>query len=273
MRLITSLLFALASLAADLPHEARVMKVQELTHDTKLIRFKAGRDFTFKPGQFVLLQVPPAFVEEWNAKYKTSHQQVRRPYSFASSPKKLPVFDLIVKLVGPPPGKDVPPGIASTFLTSRVKPGDTLRFGAAIGSLFPGVDKGRPIVLVAGGTGVAPFVCLIEHWFETKAGNPIYLFFGVRSRRDLFLHQQFEKWARTKKGFHYIPALSNPAPEDQWTGETGFINVTLGKRLQDIRDPEVFVAGSPVMMRETVKVLQANGVPKERIHQDPIQVK
>jgi len=259
------------------PYGAKVVAIEDLTPDTKRIRFRLvdGEKFQFIPGQYVFLKVPEEYVKRWNERYKTTHDEVSRPYSFAGSPSRLPTFDLIIKLVGAPPGKDVPPGLASTYVHKQLKVGDMVHFSEPIGNLRLSEDSGRPIVIVAGGTGAAPFVSLLECRFESQLerNNEIYFFFGVRSRRDLFLHQRFLEWARTKKHFHYIPALSSPAREDDWQGNTGYIQTVVEKCTSPIEDAEAYLAGPPIMVREVVKVLNAKGITSERIHFDPIEVR
>src|SRR2546422_11142748 len=104
LALLTCLLIAFASqrsLHAELfEHKAKVVTIENLTHDTKLIRCRlaGAKGFQFAPGQYIFLKVPEDFVREWNERYKTSHTEVTRPYSFASSSSKLPLFDLIIKL-------------------------------------------------------------------------------------------------------------------------------------------------------------------------------
>jgi len=256
---------------------AQMVETEDLTHDTKRIRFRVAdaQGFQFTPGQYTFLKVPEDYVREWNQRYGTKHGEVSRPYSFASSSSRLPLFDLIVKLAGAPPGKDVPPGLASTYIHTRLKSGDEVRFSAPAGSLYLRRDEGRPIVIVAGGAGAAPFVSLLEYFFENDLdrNNDIFLFFGVRSKRDLFLDERFRDWARTRKRFRYIPALSGPAPEDDWKGETGFIQTTVEKHLSAPSDADAYLAGPPIMVREVVKVLNSKGVPKERIHFDEIAVR
>lgn len=262
--------------AEEFPYRAQVVAIEDLTHDTKRFRFRLqnAEGFRFTPGQYTFLKVPDDFVREWNERYKTKHGEVSRPYSFASSSSRLPLFDLIIKLATAPPGKDVPPGLATTYLHTRLKAGDEVRFSAPAGSLYLRKDTGRPILIIAGGTGAAPFLSLLEYWFENgfEKNNEIYFFFGVRSRRDLFLHERFQEWAREKK-IRYIPALSNPAPGDDWKGETGFIQAAVDKYISAPSNADAYLAGPPIMVTETVKVLHAKGIGKDRIHYDEIAVR
>ncbi len=99
--------------AEDFPHRAEVLRTEDLTHNVKRIRLKlqTKKEFDFTPGQYVFIRIPEDFIAEWNQRWDTSHKQIRRPYSFASSPRQLPCFDFIIKHYIAPPGKDVPPGI------------------------------------------------------------------------------------------------------------------------------------------------------------------
>lgn len=255
---------------------AEVVSVTPLSHDVKRLRVRLPKQYRFEPGQFALIRLPHSFVESWNAEYKTSHGEVTRPYSFALSPARLPLAEFIVQWAAPPPNQHVPPGIASTFIHDQLKPGDELEVSEPMGSLDRAGhgDTGRPLVLVAGGTGVAPFVGLLDHWFKTKQHEQckIYLFFGARQRRDLILDGQFRRWAARHPHFTYVPALSDPVPGDRWTGATGLIAAVLDSYFNRALDADVLVAGSPRMMQETVTVARAKGVAPARIRHDPIQV-
>lgn len=263
-------------LAGRFPHRGRVVGIEDLTHDTKRFRFRLvdPKGFRFTPGQFLFLKVPDAFVAQWNQRYKTSHKEIARAYSFASTSSRLPEFDLIIKLAAPPPGLDVPPGVASTFVFTALKNGDEVSFSAPTGTLHLRKDTGRPVIIVAGGTGAAPFLSLLEYWFENgfERNNQIYFFFGVRAKRDLFYDARFRAWEKEKK-IRYIPALSSPAAGDQWPGETGFIQTVLEKHFPAQFDADAYLAGPPIMVRETVKVLNAKGIGKDRIHFDVIVVR
>jgi len=255
---------------------ARVLAIESLSPDVKRIRLRMPGSYRFEPGQFALIGVPGRFVASWNAKYGTRHGEVARPYSFASSPSRLPEAEFLIQHAAPPRNLSVPPGVASTYIHTELRPGDRLEVSAALGSLGAPAsgEEARPVVLVAGGTGVAPFVGLLDHWFRTGQGRPwrIYLFFGARRRRDLILDAQFRAWAARHPGFTYVPALSEPGPDDRWEGESGFISSVLDRRLAGLLDADVLVAGPPRMMQETVKIAEAKGVPRSRIRHDPIQV-
>ena len=261
----------------DFPYKAQVIELEDLNHNVKRIRMRLPETdgFAFKPGQFVFLKVPADFVREWDRKYGTRHEEIARPYSFASAPARLPTFDFIIKLVAAPRGKDVPPGLASTYVHAHLEVGDLVEISAPQGILYLGIEKGRPIVVIAGGSGAAPFVGLLEHWIETGVDqtNPITFFFGVRSKRDLFLHRQFKRWAEEQKNISYVPALSHPRPEDDWTGATGYVQIPLDNQLRAPSVAEAYLAGPPIMLREVTKVLKAKGITSDRIHYDQIQVR
>jgi Na+-transporting NADH:ubiquinone oxidoreductase subunit F len=281
--------FAVALLAAACPwgaseaqaapagtHRAEVAEITALTHNVKRIRLKAANPggFSFEPGQFVLLKLPQSYLDEFNGKYGTSHANVSRPYSLASSPSELPYFDLIIKHYPAPRGKDVPPGLASSYVHEVLAVGDAVEFTGPVGSLYQAGNSTDPLIVVAGGVGASPFVGLLKYWFEEGVDQKrkIYFFFGARSKRDLLLHGQFEQWASSKKNFTYVPALSAPAERDQWQGETGYINLVLDRYFEKLPAADVYLAGAPIMVRETIKVLHAKGLRDERIHHDPIEV-
>lgn len=264
---------ALPLLAQAPPVSAQVVAVDPLTHNVKRLRVRMPKPYQFEAGQFALITVPAAYVSEWNSKHKTNHESIQRPYSFASSPKRLPLAEFIIQLADPPAGQDVPPGIASTYVHTALKPGDTIEISQPMGSLNE-TGAPRPLILVAGGTGVAPFVGLLDHWFRAgqQRDRRIYLFFGARQRRDLLLDGQFRRWAAKHLNFTYVPVLSEPSPEDDWTGATGLVTAIVDRHFPGTLDADVLIAGAPRMMEETTKVARSKGVPDRQIRHDPIKV-
>jgi Na+-transporting NADH:ubiquinone oxidoreductase subunit F len=259
------------------PHRAEVLSIEDLNHNIKRIRLKptGPESFAFAAGQYVLLKPPVDYIADFNGRHGTSHKDVNRHYSFASSPGTQSQFDVIIKHYDAPPGKDVPPGVVSTYVHRHLSVGDVVTLSDPGGRLYAAHDSVRPILLVAGGVGVAPFVCLLNYWFERKVDEQqdIYLFLGVRSRQDLILHEQFTEWSETKPGFHYIPALSHPQETDAWEGKTGYINVVLDKHFTEPLDAEAYLAGPPIMIKFTRQVLAGKGIRGDRVHRDRIRVR
>jgi Na+-transporting NADH:ubiquinone oxidoreductase subunit F len=259
------------------PRKAKVIKIETLNHNIKRFRLapENGESFVFTPGQHVFVKVPDEYLADFNKRYKTTHEDIYRPYSFASSPSERSHFDLIIKHYGTRPGEDFPPGVVSTYLHKHLEVGDTLTLSDPNGELYAKDDSDRPIVILAGGVGVSPFVCLLQYWFESKVNErrKIYFFLGVRSKKDLVLHDQFTRWSKEKKNFVYVPALSRPADGTDWKGETGYINKVFESHFKESVDADAYIAGSPIMTREAIKSLESKGVDEERIHRDPIRVK
>jgi NAD(P)H-flavin reductase len=121
-------------------------------------------------------------------------------------------------------------------------------------------------------TGAAPFLSLLESWFENGTGRdaPISFFFGVGKRRDLFLDEQFPRWAATRKDFTYIPALVRLEEGEGWSGETGYISNALDRHLTAPSAAEAYVADRPRWCGRSRKCSSEKA--KERIHYDPITV-
>lgn len=261
----------------EFPRKAKVIKIEALNHNIKRFRLapEDPKSFVFTPGQHIYVRAPDAYLASFNKQYKTSHEEVYRPYSFASNPSERSHFDLIIKHYGTPPGKDVPPGVVSTYLHKHLKEGDTVTLSQPTGKLYARDDSDRPIVILAGGVGVSPFVCLLNYWFESKldARRKIYFFLGVRSKKDLVLHEQFTRWGKEKKNFCYVPALSHPADGDEWKGKTGYINKVFEGYFKESLDADAYIAGSPIMTRYAIESLESKGVDEERIHRDPIRVR
>ncbi|MBI3470463.1 MAG: hypothetical protein HY013_03795 [Candidatus Solibacter usitatus] len=248
-KLVLLLSLACAAGAEPFPYRATVVAIEDLTPAIKRVRFRLEDGLRFKPGQYVFLKLPDDYVVQWNERFGTSHQEVFRPYSFASSASRLPWFDLMIEHAPAPPGEDLPPGVASTYVHQSLREGDVLRFSApAGGALSFKKDTRRPIVAIAERAGAAPFVSLLEYWFENQweRNQPIYLFLS-----DPLLDARFREWERTRKTFHYYP-VSGPVRD-----------------LSAVpRDAEAYVAGSPAMIREVARMLKVRGIPEERIHYD-----
>jgi len=177
---------------------------------------------------------------------------IRRQYSIANAPHDDGPVQLHVRHT---PGGVFTDRLFGT-LEPPVKERDILRIEAPLGTFFLREDSSRPIVLLAGGTGFAPIKAIAEHAFhqrinrgdDARPARAIHLYWGARSRQDLYLAQLPEAWAREQPDFHYVPVLSEPKPEDQWQGRTGFVHRAVIDDLPDLSAFQVYACGAPAMI-------------------------
>ena len=122
-----------------------------------------------------------------------------------------------------------------------------LRFEGPLGTFYLREDSDKPLIFVAGGTGFAPVKALIEHAFEKGFDQPMVLYWGARSRKDLYMPGLPEKWQQERPNFSYIPVLSDPLPGDGWPGRTGFVHQAVLDDFADLSSYQVYACGAPAM--------------------------
>lgn len=165
---------------------------------------------------------------------------LRRSYSIGNAPHDDELLQLHVRLV--------PGGRFSGHVFEGMKPREILRLEGPHGSFFLREDSHKPIICVAGGTGFAPIKSLIEHAFYEHAKRPIRLYWGARTRADLYMPELPESWAAAHPDFRYVPVLSEPRPEDDWQGRTGLVHRAVMEDYQDLAAYQVYACGAPAMI-------------------------
>ena len=173
---------------------------------------------------------------------------------------------LNVRIATPPPGKNVPPGIASSYIFN-LKPGDKVTVSGPYGEFFI-KDTDREMVYIGGGAGMAPMRSHLFHLFKTsRTGRKVRFFYGARSLREMFYDEQF-KIIEKFPNFNYTVALSEPMPEDNWKGPVGFIHQVVQDNFLKHPDPseiEYYLCGPPMMIDAVNKMLYNMGVENEMI--------
>lgn len=164
----------------------------------------------------------------------------RRTFSLANAPHDDTRLQLHIRRV--------PGGQFTNHAFTVMKERDLLRINGPHGSFFLREDSDKPMLLVAGGTGFAPIKAVIEHAIAENHQRPMTLYWGGRRREDIYLSDLAEGWARTHAHFRFIPVLSEPAPDDRWTGRTGFVHAAAMQDFPDLSGHQAYVCGAPVMV-------------------------
>ena len=123
----------------------------------------------------------------------------------------------------------------------------SLRFEGPLGTFYLREDSDKPIIFVAGGTGFAPVKAQIEHLFHHGDDRPIVLYWGARSRSDLYLPELPARWQADNPAFSYVPVLSDPLPGDAWPGRSGFVHQAVLDDFADLSGYQVYACGAPGM--------------------------
>jgi len=253
------------------------------------LRVPDGEDVPFRAGGYIQIECPEHTVaykdfdvpEEYRGDWDKFNlfrfvSEVKEPtlraYSMANYPDEKGIIMLNVRIATPPPGvPDAPPGIMSSYIWS-LKAGDKVTISGPFGEFFA-KETDAEMVFIGGGAGMAP---MRSHIFDQlkRLGSKrkISFWHGARSLREMFYQEEFEQLARDNPNFSFHIALSDPQPEDNWTGYTGFIhNVLYENYLKHHAAPEdceFYRCGPPKMNAAVIKMLQDLGVEDENIMLD-----
>jgi Na+-transporting NADH:ubiquinone oxidoreductase subunit F len=213
----------------------------------------------------------------WDLKMKNPEEQFRA-YSMANHPAEGNIVMLNIRIATPPWDRaannwqKVNPGVCSSYIFTR-KPGDKVMVSGPYGEFHIKPTK-KEMVYIGGGAGMAPLRSHIFHMFHTEKmrDRKVTYWYGGRSSKELFYQDDFEAIERDFDNFKFHIALSEPAPEDNWTGYKGFIHqVLFDNYLKNHPEPEeieYYICGPPMMLSAVQKMLENLGVPEENIAYD-----
>ncbi|MCP4753483.1 MAG: NADH:ubiquinone reductase (Na(+)-transporting) subunit F [Proteobacteria bacterium] len=256
--------------------------IKELT-----LKLPEGENVDFRAGGYIQIECPPhtlkykdfdvekEYHEDWD-KYKIWRYEsivketTVRAYSMANYPEEQGIIKLNVRIASPPPGAppSVPPGIMSSYIFN-LKPGDKVIISGPFGEFFA-KDTDAEMVFVGGGAGMAP---MRSHIFDQlkrlSTTRKVSYWYGARSLREMFYVDEFNKLAEENENFKWYVALSEPLPEDNWTGLVGFIHQVMNDEyLKDHPAPEdceYYMCGPPLMTSAVINLLENLGVEPENI--------
>lgn len=291
------------NLKIELPEEIFGVKKWEcevISNDNKAtfikelkLKIPDGEDVPFRAGGFIQIEapahdisyadfdVPEEYRGDWDKfnlfRYRSVvNDTTVRAYSMANYPDEKGIIMLNVRIATPPPrDPDVPPGIMSSYIWS-LKAGDKVTISGPFGEFFA-KDTDAEMIFIGGGAGMAP---MRSHIFDQlnrlKSKRKITFWYGARSLREMFYEDDFNRLQEENENFTWHVALSDPQPEDNWTGYTGFIhNVLLENYLRNHPAPEdceFYMCGPPMMNAAVIKMLKDLGVEDENIMLDDLSL-
>jgi CDP-4-dehydro-6-deoxyglucose reductase len=216
--------------AGEFPVKTMPTRVQEMTRlapDVMRLRLRlpASERLQYRAGQYIDVLLKDG---------------QRRSFSMANAPHDDALLELHLR--------HVPGGIFTDHVFGAMKERDILRINGPHGSFFLREDSDRPVILLAGGTGFAPIKAIIEFAIHAGLKRPMHLYWGARSRVDLYQHELAEGWAREHAWLSYTPVLSEAKPADAWTGREGFVHQAVLDDHADLAGAQVYACGAPVMI-------------------------
>ncbi len=221
----------------------KVVGLDDATHDIKRVRLsiESGGPFDFSAGQFASVTFagcPP------------------RDYSMANVPGD-PVLEFHVRRTQG--------GATSAHVAEKLQLGDSVRVEGPFGASYLREVHRGPIIAIAGGSGMAPIKSVVERALQKALPNHIYFYFGVRTERDLYLHDHFARLAETHKNLHFIPVLSEG---DGAALRQGLVHEAVAADFDEFDGCKAYLAGPPVMVEAATKLFEQRGMRRVDIHAD-----
>ncbi|MGH8283717.1 MAG: CDP-6-deoxy-delta-3,4-glucoseen reductase [Gammaproteobacteria bacterium] len=225
----------------------RIVNKKRLNHDVEALYLKlpAVERLIFLPGHYIDVLLPDGR---------------RRSFSLANPPHDAGLLELHVR--------HVPGGRFTTEVFEKLREGALLQIQGPLGTFFLREDSMRPILMLAGGAGFAPFKAMLRHSFEQGPPRRIELYWGARARHDLYADGLVQKWAASQQDFGYVPVLSESLPSDRWPGRTGFVHEALLADHADLSSYDVYISGPPPMIEAARQTFPAHGADSLRTFSD-----
>jgi NAD(P)H-flavin reductase/ferredoxin len=232
-------------------HRARIVALTRLADDVMQVRLAAlgERPLRFYAGQYINVLLDDG---------------QKRSFSFATAPHERDTIELHIRLV--------PGGRFTPHVFDGMKVGDIVEFEGPLGSFFLREDSDKPIIFVAGATGFAPVKSMLEHAFHAGIRRDMVLYWGVRSKKDLYLPDLPQRWAAEHPNFRFVPVLSHPLPEDHWHGRTGLVHEAILEDYPDLSGHQLYACGSVKMVEAAHPAFAAHGLTQDDCFSDAFKL-
>ncbi len=228
----------------------RVVKMERAAPDVMILSLKlpANERLQFLAGQYIDILLK---------------DNQRRSFSLANAPGADELLQLHIR--------HVPNGLFSGHVFTKMQEKDLLRFQGPLGTFFLRSQSAGPAILIGGGTGFAPIKSILEDAFARGLTRALHFYWGVRARRDLYLHDLVQAWVGKYPNFRYTPVLSEPVPDDHWSGRTGWVHEAVLADYPDLTGHEVYASGPPPMIAAIKQQFFARGLRPEDLYYDSFE--
>ncbi|MCB5191020.1 CDP-6-deoxy-delta-3,4-glucoseen reductase [Methylobacillus arboreus] len=225
----------------------RVEKLEKLSHDVMgmTLKLPSNERMQFVAGQYVEFLLKDGR---------------RRAFSLANAPYQDRFLELHMRLV--------PGGQFTQYVFSEMQEKTILRLEGPFGTFYLREESTRPVIFVAGGTGFAPVKGMVENALHHGLKRPMVLYWGAKTRQDLYLDALARQWQEQNPLFTYVPVLSDPVPEDAWKGRTGLVHEAVLEDHLDMSAHQVYCCGAPQMVEVAHRDFQRHGLPEEEFFSD-----
>lgn len=225
----------------------KVIKITDETPTVKSFRVELPVPVDFFPGQFFMVSFP-----------NDSSIKISRAYSIASSPTEKNYLEIALNKIG-----------AFTTKMFELREGDLLRFKGPYGKFYFSEEMKNDLVLVAGGTGIAPLIGIIRYCTDKKLGNKIKLFYSVKTPEEIIFHDDIKRLKQKNSNFDYLITITKPEDNHVWSGRRGRIEQNLlAENIENISESACFLCGSKEFVDNIISMLQNIGVKREQIKTD-----
>ncbi len=245
---------------------SRVQSLQKVSHDVMLVRLQlpANDTMRYHAGQYV------EFILRDGA--RRSYSMANAPHTLVTAPAGVPAGEAAVAPPAPVVEmhiRHMPGGKFTEHVFNNMKEKEILRVEGPYGSFFLREDSGKPIVLLASGTGFAPIKAVIEHMQFKGITRPTTLYWGGRRPADLYLDDWVRERCAQMPHLRYVPVISNALPEDAWSGRAGFVHKAVLQDFPDLSGHQVYACGAPIVVDSARADYSAQaGLPPEEFFAD-----
>lgn len=234
-------------------YRAKIIDIIDLTHEIKGLSMdllSPEEGITFKPGQYVQLEVP---------KYKKISTPEFRAYSISSDSREHGSLELVIT--------KVPEGAVTTYVHEYLKVGNELTIYGPYGDFYVR-DSDRGVLMIATGSGLAPMKSILHQIEGDNVQRESMLFFGAKTMGDLYYYNELKKLEKKINSFKFYSVLSRADNDDSWDGEKGRVTNLIEKYIPKNATFDVYLCGAPPMIEACMKLLEKKGIPEEHMYFD-----